>query len=627
MVRFTSSRNPQHLIGSECAPKCHQNGEIDIQFYNEVAYLSPYQFSVAKKIDKAHEDGIWSVVWKGDKIYTGSVDTTVKSWKSNDLSNIRTMEGHGLGVVCVAIDPTGQNIASSSLDSSIRIWSAEDGSLLNTIDAGPVESWAVQFSPDGRYIASTGQSGNVTLWSTDGKKEQVLPTNGAFTMSVAFSPDGKQLATGSMDGVVTVFDVEAGKKISTIQGHAMAVRTLTFGQHNTPVLITGSDDMHVKIHDLSSNHVIGSVSGHASWVLAVATSPNGKTFATGSSDKKVKLWDLSSRQCQHTFAEHDDQVWSVAFDATGDKLASQTIPYLWKHKFPPTINCIEFGNVRNGSTTIIMGLNDGRLRLWNQEVEELIETKGGSIQKLCLHPKGKEPADLIVGDAQGNVVLFASGEILSRIVVDERDQLMLIGDSSGHVTAVRSPSETQWSLFCNSSQSQFGTIQQITTVNIIDRCGVKSHPLVVTDGTKQLRFYAKNQLVFDLRLPSPVCCMCTGYFIESEHKGEHEQIAVACRDGKIYIVNHYEAKPYIRVGHIVTQMKRLSTKKREKYPLDDLVCTGQYNSIQVYREGRLKRKIELDDWAVCMTVGKDEEKGETQIIVALLDGNLICYAS
>jgi hypothetical protein len=39
-------------------------------------------------------------------------------------------------------------------------------------------------------VASTGQAGNINIWGVDtGKKEQVLSTNGKFTMSVAFVRD------------------------------------------------------------------------------------------------------------------------------------------------------------------------------------------------------------------------------------------------------------------------------------------------------------------------------------------------------------------------------------------------------------------------------------------------------
>lgn len=64
------------------------------------------------------------------------------------------------------------------------------------------------------------------------------------------------------------------------------------------------------------------MSGHSSWVLGVAFSPDGNTFATCSSDRSVRLWELQTKQCLHTFNDaHSDQVWSVCW-GSNSKLCS-----------------------------------------------------------------------------------------------------------------------------------------------------------------------------------------------------------------------------------------------------------------------------------------------------------------
>jgi hypothetical protein len=35
---------------------------------------------VAKKVENAHDEGIWSVAWKKEKIVTASLDATAKIW-------------------------------------------------------------------------------------------------------------------------------------------------------------------------------------------------------------------------------------------------------------------------------------------------------------------------------------------------------------------------------------------------------------------------------------------------------------------------------------------------------------------------------------------------------------------
>ena len=68
--------------------------------------------------------------------------------------------------------------------------------------------------------------------------------------------------------------------------------------------------------------VVGTMSGHSSWVLGVAFSADGQTFATCSADKSIRIWDLETKSCSHTFPDaHTDQIWSVVWGPK-NKLAS-----------------------------------------------------------------------------------------------------------------------------------------------------------------------------------------------------------------------------------------------------------------------------------------------------------------
>eukprot|EP00850_Spirogloea_muscicola_P008613 SM000046S16394 [mRNA] locus=s46:326696:327886:- [translate_table: standard] len=142
---------------------------------------------------------------------------------------------------------------------------------------------------------------------------------GRFALSVAWSSDGALLACSTMDGTIGVFDTASGKLSRTLEGHAMAVRSLAFSPIDERLLFTACDDQHVHVYDARARELVAAMSGHAGWVLSVAASPDGAAIATGSSDKSVRLWDLKMRAAVQTFTEHTDQVWAVCFrppDAT-----------------------------------------------------------------------------------------------------------------------------------------------------------------------------------------------------------------------------------------------------------------------------------------------------------------------
>jgi WD repeat-containing protein 61 len=352
------------------------------------------------KVDDAHEDAVWCCAWappkkKGDsssnsELVTGSVDETVKVW-SIDRSGggassssagapaaegeepaptpavepLRSLPGHTLGAISVAVDASGTFASSSSLDSFVRVWYLDDSVTKAVIETPPGETWQVAFPPGPssaggggpQLIAAAGGASNkVVIWSADTAEkvaEMALPepsssaargaANGSspaaagpspppssssrdkFVLSVAYSPDGQRIACGSMDGGVALFDVASGKFLCSLPGHHRPVRSVAFSADSTKVL-TACDDMHSHVYDAANGALVAALGGHASWVTAVAPHPGGVFAATASSDSTVKLWDLRSAGGAsgplQTAREHSDQVWGVAWSADGTKLAS-----------------------------------------------------------------------------------------------------------------------------------------------------------------------------------------------------------------------------------------------------------------------------------------------------------------
>jgi WD repeat-containing protein 61 len=284
--------------------------------------------AVRKKVENAHEDGVWSVDWRKDRIATGSMAgrARVKTFRAGTLDAEHTLDGgHALGVVSVSLSPrTPTTVASASLDGLLRVWdvSGSAPAVVRDIECEPGAAWGARFSPDGTLLAVTGQGGAVSLFSAEtGERAKTLQATAKFASCVAWSADGRLVACGGTDGSASVFEVQSGKRVHGIAAHAMPVRSVAFFG---TALLTASDDRHVNAHDVERAALVSSYSGHASWVLAVAGMPGAgsRVFATGSADKSVKLWDTATKSHVHTFAEHSDLVWSVAWNDDGSELAS-----------------------------------------------------------------------------------------------------------------------------------------------------------------------------------------------------------------------------------------------------------------------------------------------------------------
>lgn len=284
-------------------------------------------YRVLKRIDAAHDDGIWTVAWtSSNKILSGSVDEAASIWSGEDLEVQSTLRGHRLGVVSVTANSAGTMAYASSIDSVIRFWDIESGTAAGMIEAGPVEVWTVSASAgDAPLLAGGTQRGTVNLWNSVSKEKVGSCEGGSkdakFVLSVAFSPDGSLLAAASLDGLVVVYDVATRTPVTKLEGHALPVRSLAWTPDSS-LLLTASDDTSANVYDVSRAGLVCALSGHTSWVLGCACSPDGRSVATSSSDRSVKIWDIAAKACVHTFENHQDQVWSVAYNGDGTQLVS-----------------------------------------------------------------------------------------------------------------------------------------------------------------------------------------------------------------------------------------------------------------------------------------------------------------
>lgn len=106
-----------------------------------------------KSVENAHEDSVWAVTWvpatatRPPLLLTGSLDETVRVWRSDELVLERTNTGHCLGVASVAAHPLGSIAASSSLDSFVRVFDVDSNATVATLEAPPSEVWQMRFDP------------------------------------------------------------------------------------------------------------------------------------------------------------------------------------------------------------------------------------------------------------------------------------------------------------------------------------------------------------------------------------------------------------------------------------------------------------------------------------------------
>jgi WD40 repeat protein len=179
-----------------------------------------------------HTDGLWDVKFSPDGriLASSSSDHTARLW--NPLT------GECLQILAEQIDWLtsvafiSPEILASASRRTISFWQIQTGECIHTWEEYQLGLVSIAVNPSGDILASGSIDHTVALWHVNtGECFQVLPGHTHFVRSVAFSPDGKILASGSYDSTVRLWDVQSGKCLKVLQGHRDGVFAVAFVPH------------------------------------------------------------------------------------------------------------------------------------------------------------------------------------------------------------------------------------------------------------------------------------------------------------------------------------------------------------------------------------------------------------
>ena len=105
----------------------------------------------------------------------GLRDGTLKLWEVQSGKCLRTLEGHGDGVLACGFSPDGRLLVSGSWDRTLKLWEVQSGKCLRTLEGHGGGVWACGFSPDGRLLVSGSDDGTLKLWEVQQRQVPAHP--------------------------------------------------------------------------------------------------------------------------------------------------------------------------------------------------------------------------------------------------------------------------------------------------------------------------------------------------------------------------------------------------------------------------------------------------------------------
>jgi WD40 repeat protein len=118
---------------------------------------------------RGHDSWVLSLCWSkdGQRIFSGSVDGTIRKWQSIDGEELLVLRGHTSGIASLCLSPDGCHLVSASVDYSVRIWNLETDQQVGDPLWHDDELRAVAIFPDGNCFASAGLDHKIYIWSLE----------------------------------------------------------------------------------------------------------------------------------------------------------------------------------------------------------------------------------------------------------------------------------------------------------------------------------------------------------------------------------------------------------------------------------------------------------------------------
>lgn len=357
---------------------------------------------------RAHDAAVNSVAYfrKGAAILSASEDGTARLWDAGATQPRVTFQGHKGGVLTADLSPDGELVLTAGRDGTARVFSAKDGRPLRVIKHEG-EVCSARYSPYGnRFVTASkdqlirifdtetsvllraiGPSlGSSALGATEAFNRQTDGHRGEVHYAV-FSHDGRRLFTAGEDNAAIAWEVESGRQIFALLGHAGPLISIEESPDGRQLLTT-SEDSTARLWDAHSGKLLLSLAGHATQLSSAAFSPDGATVATAGRDGSARLW-MPQLRPHFRIEAHNDWVRSAAFSPVAGEphiltASADGTAAIWDrstgvrlHELQAHTQWVNSAHYSHDGKQIVTSGMDHTARIWDAATGQLVATLRG----------------------------------------------------------------------------------------------------------------------------------------------------------------------------------------------------------------------------------------------------------
>jgi len=272
----------------------------------------------------------------GRILYTGSLDTTARSWHVFGGALERFVRGYAPGAsVTKVISLSNGDFVTAGGENDPRVLLWHEGEVVRAFSGHTDSVAALAVSPDEQTALSGGFDATLRQWNlATGELFNTLPLEDASIITSAhYSADGTQALVTAIDSAQTgsyilIYHLASGKV--AFQQHVdldLAISGV-FNADESAVIYAGSSlsrsgQGFIAEVDLESGEVQQRFANvHKHGVYALALSPDGSRLASGAEDGLIVVWNAATAQETRRLIGHSDLVRGINFNADGNLLIS-----------------------------------------------------------------------------------------------------------------------------------------------------------------------------------------------------------------------------------------------------------------------------------------------------------------